>query len=133
MDRTASSEIHRGKSDGPFVLIHPIPISDDEDCEHKNRSKPQSGNTPSSDAQSTLPIDSEFSPISSIPASQSSKKERYLTVEEFNYTMSLMDSKINALYKLCRYISDSQQESSRTLKKLAVEDELSANFWNVSI
>ena len=29
-----------------------------------------------------------------------------LTIKEFNYTMKLMDEKINLIYKLCRYIGD---------------------------
>ena len=46
--------------------------------------------------------------------------------------MSLLDNKINVLYRLCRSINDKQQEISATLKKLVVADELSDSFWNVS-
>src|SRR5436853_167133 len=35
----------------------------------------------------------------------------YLTTKDFNYTMTLIDNKINALYKLCRHIGDEQQEN----------------------
>ena len=56
-----------------------------------------------------------------------------LTKEEFTYAISLLDDKINALYKLCRYISDQQQKNTSSLQKLVVADELSDNFWNVSI
>ena len=56
-----------------------------------------------------------------------------LTKEEFTYAISLLDDKINALYKLCRYISDQQQKNTSSLQKLVVADELSDDFWNVSI
>ena len=32
--------------------------------------------------------------------------DEYLTTEKFNYSMNLLDKKINLLYRLCRYISD---------------------------
>lgn len=56
----------------------------------------------------------------------------YLTIKDFNYTMGLMDDKINSLYKLCRFIGDQQEMISKSLKKLVALDELSDNFWNVS-
>ena len=56
-----------------------------------------------------------------------------LTKEEFTYAISLLDDKINTLYKLCRYISDQQQKNTSSLQKLVVADELSDDFWNVSI
>ena len=56
----------------------------------------------------------------------------YLTKEEFDYTMNLLDTKISSLYTLCRYISDKQQEDSKALKKLVALDDLSNDFWNVS-
>jgi hypothetical protein len=56
----------------------------------------------------------------------------YLTTEEFKYTMDLLDSKINAIYKVCRFISDQQQENTKSLAKLVALDELSDNFWKVS-
>jgi hypothetical protein len=46
--------------------------------------------------------------------------------------MSLIDNKINVLYRLCRSIGDKQHEDSATLKKLVAIDDLSDNFWNVS-
>ena len=55
-----------------------------------------------------------------------------LTVSDFNYSMSLVDNKINVLYQLCRYISDKLETNSEILKKLVAADELSDNFWNVS-
>lgn len=59
-------------------------------------------------------------------------EEVHLTNKEFNYTMKLMDEKINSIYKLCRYIGDQQREMATALKKLVALDELSENFWNVS-
>jgi hypothetical protein len=56
----------------------------------------------------------------------------YLTKEEFDYTMKLIDGKIAALYKLCRFISEQQQDNTKSLKRLVVLDELSEGFWNVS-
>lgn len=105
----------------PIVIIDPI----DDDRTDKNGSDSGHDNQSSS----SLPLGKEFSPI---PTAQLSNEGSYLTVKEFNYTMTLLDNKINTLYKLCRYISDNQQESSKTLKKLVVEDELSDTFWNVS-
>jgi hypothetical protein len=56
----------------------------------------------------------------------------YVSAKDFNYSMSLIDEKINALYKLCRFIGDQQQENVKMLKKLVALDELTDNFWNVS-
>ena len=61
-----------------------------------------------------------------------SHDERYLTIEQFNYTMNLLDGKINSIYKLLRHVSNQQQKDSQTVQKLAVVDELSDEFWNVS-
>jgi hypothetical protein len=54
--------------------------------------------------------------------------ERYLTIKQFNYTMNLLDGKINSIYKLLRHVSDQQQKDSQTVQKLAVVDELSDEF-----
>lgn len=56
----------------------------------------------------------------------------YLTKEEFDYTIKLLDTKVNSIYKLCRYIGDKQNENSKDLKRLVALDELSEEFWNVS-
>src|SRR5256884_4679964 len=72
-----------------------------------------------------IPFDNNNVPTSEIPGA-------YLKTKDFNYTMQLMDDKINSLYKLCRYISDQQEKMATSLKKLVVLDELSENFWNVS-
>jgi hypothetical protein len=76
------------------------------------------------------PVNEEFPPLR---LSQPVQDEcPYLTTKDFNYTMSLLDNKINVLYKLCRSIGDKQHENSATLRKLVAVDELSDNFWNVS-
>jgi hypothetical protein len=72
-----------------------------------------------------LPFDNDDCEPSEIPGT-------YLKTKDFNYTMKLMDDKINSLYKLCRYISDKQENMETSLKKLVALDELSDNFWNVS-
>jgi hypothetical protein len=58
--------------------------------------------------------------------------ERYLTVKEFNYAMNALDGKVNAIYKLCRYIGDQQQKSIQDTQNVAKSDVLSDDFWNVS-
>ena len=65
-------------------------------------------------------------------SSQIFEDGRYLTTEKFNYTMKLLDEKINSLYKLLRHVSDQQQKDSNTMQRLVVIDELSDEFWNVS-
>ena len=95
-----------------------------------------------------LPVSKEFSSLRSLAKSASTSTSStptptsstptpqtqgpYLTTKEFNYTMTLLDNKINALYKLCRHIGDEQQENSRLISKLVAIDELSDGFWNVS-
>lgn len=88
-----------------------------------------------------LPVSKEFSSLRSLAKSASTSTSStptpqtqgpYLTTKDFNYTMTLLDNKINALYKLCRHIGDEQQENSRLISKLVAIDELSDGFWNVS-
>jgi hypothetical protein len=72
-----------------------------------------------------------------IPRGQNSKNipnmpKAYLTREEFENTIAMLDKKIGALYKLNRHISDQQQENTRSLNRLVALDELSGEFWNVS-
>src|SRR5436305_1068806 len=74
--------------------------------------------------KSSLPKSSTGSDLSS---------NETLTKKDFTYAISLLDDKINALYKLCRYISDQQQKNNLSLQKLVMADELSDDFWNVSI
>src|SRR2546430_450690 len=52
-----------------------------------------------------IPFDNNNVPTSEIPGI-------YLKTKDFNYTMQLMDNKINSLYKLCRYISDQQEKTA---------------------
>ena len=50
-------------------------------------------------------------PTSEIPST-------YLKKQDFNYTMQLMDDKINSLYKFCRFMSDQQEKMANLLKNL---------------
>src|ERR1041385_2638614 len=93
------------------------------------------------DDDNPLPVSKEFSSLRSLAKSASTSTSStptpqtqgpYLTTKDFNYTMTLIDNKINALYKLCRHIGDEQQENSRLISKLVAIDELSDGFWNVS-
>ena len=84
-------------------------------------------------------VSKEFSSLRSLAKSASTSTSStptpqtqagpYLTTKDFNYTMTLIDNKINALYKLCRHIGDEQQENSRLISKLVIIDELSVGFW----
>src|ERR1044071_5596119 len=91
------------------------------------------------DDDNPSPVSKEFSSLHSLVKSASTSSTPtpqtqgpYLTTKDFNYTMTLIDNKINALYKLCRHIGDEQQENSRLISKLVAIDELSDGFWNVS-
>ncbi|POG75206.1 hypothetical protein GLOIN_2v1838829 [Rhizophagus irregularis DAOM 181602=DAOM 197198] len=41
--------------------------------------------------------------------------------------------KVNAIYKLCRYIRDQQQKSIQDTQNVAKSDVLSDDFWNILI
>ena len=93
------------------------------------------------DDDNPSPVSKEFSSLRSLaksaststsPTPTSQTQGPYLTIKDFNYTMTLIDNKINALYKLCRHIDDEQQENSRLISRLVAIDELSDGFWNVS-
>src|ERR1044071_4086657 len=101
------------------------------------------------DDDNPSPVSKEFSSLRSLAKSASASTSTsststsstptpqtqagpYLTTKDFNYTMTLIDNKINALYKLCRHIGDEQQENSRLISRLVAVDELSDGFWNVS-
>lgn len=66
------------------------------------------------------------------PLVNKSVAKTYLTKEEFDYSMNLLDTKITSIYKLCRYIGDKQNDHSKALKRLVVLDEISEEFWSVS-
>ena len=66
------------------------------------------------------------------PLIKKSVSMTYLTKEDFEYSIKLLDSKINAVYKLCKYLGEKQNENSKALKRLVALDELSEEFWNVS-
>src|SRR5437763_15673126 len=90
------------------------------------------------------PVSKEFSSLRSLAKSASASTSTsstltlqtqagpYLTTKDFNYTITLIDNKINALYKLCRHIGDEQQENLRLISRFVAIDELSDRFWNVS-
>ena len=67
-----------------------------------------------------------------VPKQPIDKVETYLITKDFNYAMTVLDDKINSLYRLCRYIGDQQQNMADSLRKLVALDELSEQFWNVS-
>ena len=94
------------------------------------------------DDNNPSPVSKEFFSLRSLAKSASTSTSStptpqtqagpYLTTKDFNYTMTLIDNKINALYKLCRHIGNEQQENSRLIIRLVAIDELSDGFWNVS-
>ena len=93
------------------------------------------------DDDNPSPVSKEFSLLCSLAKSASTSTSStptpqtqgpYLTTKDFNYTMMLIDNKINALYKLYRHIGDEQQENLRLISRLVAIDELSDGFWNVS-
>ena len=46
--------------------------------------------------------------------------------------MNALDGKVNAIYKLCRYIGDQQQKSIQDTQNVAKSDVLNDDFWNVN-
>ena len=68
------------------------------------------------------------------PSTQASNNERSsLTYEEFDYTINLLNKKIDSIYHLCRFLGDQMQEQTKSIKKLVAIDELSEKFWKVLI
>ena len=104
------AELDRKKSTESMVINDEIAYSPTADDDH---------------FKLIIPFDNNNVPTSEIPGA-------YLKTKDFNYTMQLMDDKINSLHKLCKYISDQQEKTATSLKKLVALDELSENFWNVS-
>ena len=129
----SKTRISRKKSTDHLV---PIVVIDDNELASARQSAGDYHDNDDYDSSQVVPVGKEFSSLRSIQRSAKSQEDdndsTNLTVKEFNYTMSLVDNKINVLYKLCRFIADQQQETSTTLKKLVVANELSDNFWNVS-
>ena len=107
---------------------------DDPDDRNNYRSGRKRVRHSSSTINSPSLTDSEdFSSLpKSLSYSRDDEAKPYLTSKNFNYTMNLIDAKINSLYKLCRYLGDQQQNSLKSLQKLVALDELSDDFWNVS-
>ena len=69
---------------------------------------------------------------SSQPLIKKSVSKTYLTTDDFEYTIDLLEKKIDAIYKLTRYISVKQKEIEKDIKRLVALNELSEDFWNVS-
>lgn len=46
--------------------------------------------------------------------------------------MQLLDKKITSVYRLCKFISETQQVEKKSLERLIALDELTDSFWNVS-
>ncbi|GET03194.1 hypothetical protein GLOIN_2v1870636 [Rhizophagus clarus] len=65
-----------------------------------------------------------------LPALAGETDSSHITLKDFNYSITLIDKKINVLYEICRFISSQQQENSKSLNKLVAFDELSDGFWN---
>jgi hypothetical protein len=103
-----------------------FPMSIDDDKHSDNENNDSSG-------PFHLVVDESIISSSSKPLQSSSKvdDQSYLTSKEFNYTMRIMDEKMNALYKLCKYIGEQQEQTTKSLKKLVARDELSDQFWSV--
>ncbi|RIA81516.1 hypothetical protein C1645_836878 [Glomus cerebriforme] len=77
------------------------------------------------DINDPLPISKEFFLLPIIKSSLKSQlKDPYLKTKDFNYTMVMIDNKINVLYKLCKYISNKKQENSKLINKLIAADKL---------
>ncbi|CAB4439153.1 unnamed protein product [Rhizophagus irregularis] len=56
--------------------------------------------------------------------------QTYITKDEFDYAMQLLDKKITSVYRLCKFISETQQVEKKSLERLIALDELTDSFWN---
>ncbi len=136
-EHTPPSKQTKGKSDE-----RPMVVDEDYEGEGEGEGEEDLMDTDNYEPQDVLGIsgkDDEYMNASIIrgsskqtPYNSGDKARTYITTEEFNYTMGLLDAKINSVYRLCRYISDQQQQNTKSLKKLVAIDELSDDFWNVS-
>ncbi|CAG8515255.1 12050_t:CDS:2, partial [Racocetra fulgida] len=54
-----------------------------------------------------------------------SSKKKFLTVDDFNYSIKMLDKKITSLYQLCHFVATKQKEISKNIKKLIAFEELS--------
>ena len=137
-DTTSSKIIHKYSVEpmsvdrpDPFILIIPEELDDATNTSSRlsRRNSGEQMNIDDEDIHNNL-NDDYFKSYSSNKSE--AENGPYLTTNEFNYTMSVIDEKIGSLYKLCRFISETQQENKKALKKLVALDELSDVFWNVS-
>ena len=76
-------------------------------------------------------IDITDSPVPEVVQEVSDKNKRPVTAAEFEFSLSLIDEKINSLYGMCRRLEEQQQEILKGIKKLVAIDELSEEFWKV--
>src|ERR1041385_931882 len=102
----------RGKSFVPPYL-EDVVVIDDTRRKSRDPSSVEMVDADNLDDDNPLPISKEFSSLRSLAKSVSTSilsiptpqtQGPYLTTKDFNYTMTLIDNKINALYKLCRHI-----------------------------
>lgn len=122
----------RGRSLTPIVEIRPVEIRDNLRSSAPTSPTRTRTSTRSSTPVQPMQVDDDFNDEIYNKHDEKSHDGRYLTVEQFNYSMNLLDVKISSIYKLLRHVSDQQQKDSQTVQKLAVVDELSDEFWNVS-
>lgn len=134
-----SSEKPRRKLEEPTIIINdPIPEITRKSSESFPMSIDDDNSSFKNDDVNSGPFHlvvdpaiSSSKPLENTQCLASKVDGPYLTSKEFDYTMKIMDDKINALYKLCRYIGDQQEQTVKSLKQLVKHDELSDQFWNV--
>jgi hypothetical protein len=87
--------------------------------------------------QDTAPQDTALPDpdISQLPlfSLEAGDDQRALTLAEFEYTVKIMNTKIDAIYRLCRFLGDEQRDIIKGVKKLVAIDELSDGFWKVFV
>ena len=75
-----------------------------------------------------LPTMKDFTPLEKEPFFEGDDHRHYLTTDEFNYTMKILDDKINSIYKFCKFFGNEQQKQAKSLEKLVALDDLSDAF-----
>ena len=138
-------ESHSSRSSQSPALV-PVVVIDSNQCNEQRTSEDQSSRDPQDcdqqtsqtvqddDGYESLSEEQPVQPTSSTSASLpfTADDGTYLTTKDFNYSMDLLNKKINAIYQLCRFVGEQQERDSRSLRKLVALDELSESFWNVS-
>ena len=82
--------------------------------------------------QDTAPQDSNISQLPLFSA-EAGDDQRALTFAEFSYTVKIVNTKVDAIYRLCRFLGDEQRDIMKGVKKLVAIDELSDGFWKVFV